>query len=91
MAMSNPVVYIPVFLSNGDPVSGSTRIGKKLGAAGPRTRPLRKLKPGPGLTADVVSADQQRRLRLAMIDLAADRGYENVTVRALTKRAGSAN
>ncbi|HET7444457.1 MAG TPA: TetR/AcrR family transcriptional regulator [Solirubrobacterales bacterium] len=35
-----------------------------------------------------MSADQQRRLRDAMISLVADRGYGGVTVRALTKEAG---
>lgn len=48
----------------------------------------RKLKPGPGLSPHVVFADQRRRLRAATIDLVAERGYDQVTVRALAKHAG---
>ncbi|MGD9735519.1 MAG: TetR/AcrR family transcriptional regulator [Solirubrobacterales bacterium] len=53
-----------------------------------RSRPARKLKPGPGLTADVVFADQRRRLREAAIELIAAGGYERATVRALSQQAG---
>lgn len=54
----------------------------------PRRQQVRKLKPGPGLSPHVVFADQRRRLRAATIDLVAERGYANVTVRALAKHAG---
>ena len=49
---------------------------------------IRKLKPGPGLSADRVEADQQRRLHRAMIDLIGERGWPGVKVRALTRAAG---
>jgi AcrR family transcriptional regulator len=62
--------------------------GKSSGEERPRRQPIRKLKPGPGLSPHVVVADQRRRLRAAMIDLVAERGYERVTVRALAKHAG---
>lgn len=50
--------------------------------------PARKLKPGPGLSAAAVSADQRQRLRAATIELVGGRGYDHVTVRALAKHAG---
>ncbi len=48
----------------------------------------RKLKPGPGRSADEVAADQRRRIHAAMVDLVAELGYEDVTVRELAHRAG---
>lgn len=48
---------------------------------------LRKLKPGPGLSRQEVSLDQKARLRIALSDLAAERGYDSITVRALIRRA----
>jgi AcrR family transcriptional regulator len=51
-------------------------------------RRYRKLKPGPGHSAEEVSADQRRRIHAAMIDLVAERGYEAVTVRELARQAG---
>lgn len=48
----------------------------------------RKLKPGPGQAPDEVACDQRRRLHEAMIELVSERGYEAVTVRELTGRAG---
>ena len=50
--------------------------------------PFRKLKPGPGLAADAVAADQRRRIHEAMIGLVIERGYERVTVRGLAELAG---
>lgn len=47
-----------------------------------------KLKPGPGLTPDAVFADQDRRLREALFELVADRGYDGVTLRGVSKLAG---
>lgn len=47
-----------------------------------------KLKPGPGLTPDAVFEDQGRRLREAMFELVADRGYGQVSLRGLSKLAG---
>jgi AcrR family transcriptional regulator len=52
------------------------------------SRVPRKLKPGPGLPRDVVLADQRKRLRVAVIELAATQGFERVTVRGLSREAG---
>jgi AcrR family transcriptional regulator len=48
----------------------------------------RRLKPGPGLAPDLVSADQRARLLEAMVELTVVDGFEEVTVRALAQRAG---
>jgi AcrR family transcriptional regulator len=50
--------------------------------------PYKKLQPGPGLSSKQVLAHQRARLCGAMLVLAADRGFRNVTVRSLTARAG---
>lgn len=47
-----------------------------------------KLKPGPGLPADQVVADQRRRLHGAMIALVDESGWGTVRVRSLAKAAG---
>jgi len=47
----------------------------------------RRLRPGPGLSRGQVAADQQARLRRAVIEIVATDGYEALTVRGLTKRA----
>jgi AcrR family transcriptional regulator len=47
-----------------------------------------KLRPGPGRATDEVLASQRARLRTAMVELCAERGYEHVTVRALARLAG---
>lgn len=52
------------------------------------TPDYRKLKPGPGRPAGEVACDQRRRLYEAMIELVSERGYEALTVRELTGRAG---
>jgi AcrR family transcriptional regulator len=57
-------------------------------AASPHRSLYAKLKPGPGRSEEEVLDSQRSRLRRAMIDLSADRGYEAVTVRALTRLAG---
>jgi AcrR family transcriptional regulator len=49
--------------------------------------PFTKLKPGPGLSREAVAADQCLRLRAALCALAAESGYDTVTVRALIRRA----
>lgn len=46
-----------------------------------------RLRPGPGLSREVVAAHQQARLHQAMIEIVAAHGYEGVTVRGLAKRA----
>lgn len=46
-----------------------------------------KLKPGPGISSRQVKEHQQARLRGAMVELAATRGYEKVTVRGLSNLA----
>jgi AcrR family transcriptional regulator len=48
----------------------------------------RKLRPGPGLKRQEVSASQRARIHRAMVELAADAGHEHVTVRGLTRTAG---
>jgi AcrR family transcriptional regulator len=58
------------------------------GSDPPNTPLYRKLKPGPGKKRDQVGANQRGRLQGAMIELAAGRGYENVTVRDLAQLAG---
>jgi AcrR family transcriptional regulator len=57
--------------------------------ADPSTSPGRypRLRPGPGLSREIVAAHQQSRLQQALIELVAARGYEAVTVRGLAKRA----
>jgi AcrR family transcriptional regulator len=53
------------------------------------TQPLyAKLKPGPGRSSEEVFANQRARLRGAMSELTAERGYETVTVRDLSFLAG---
>lgn len=47
-----------------------------------------KLRPGPGRSADLVVAHQRARLRGAMIEMVAERGYDRVTVRGLARLAG---
>jgi AcrR family transcriptional regulator len=47
-----------------------------------------KLKPGPGLTADQVLADQRRRLHGAMAALVDESGWSKVRVRSLARTAG---
>src|ERR1700710_1034704 len=47
-----------------------------------------KLKPGPGLPADEVIADQRRRLHGAMIALVDQSGWNTVRVRSLARAAG---
>ncbi len=48
---------------------------------------FRKLKPGPGHSAEEVLADQRARLQRALVDLVGEHGYHDVTVRALSRRA----
>jgi AcrR family transcriptional regulator len=50
--------------------------------------PYQKLRPGPGLPAERVIANQRARLCSAMIELAAGLGYQGVTVRRLSGVAG---
>jgi len=47
-----------------------------------------RLKPGPGHSPEEVRASQRIRIHRAMIELAAERGHERVTIRSLTRRAG---
>jgi AcrR family transcriptional regulator len=46
-----------------------------------------RLRPGPGLSREIVETHQRSRLRRATIELVATHGYETLTVRRLTKRA----
>jgi AcrR family transcriptional regulator len=62
---------------------------RSFGRDAPPRKPLyAKLKPGPGLSSEVVFANQRTRLHGAMIELVAERGYEGVTVRSLARLAG---
>src|ERR1700754_1555369 len=61
--------------------------GAALAAPSAEKDVLRKLKPGPGLSRDVVAMDQKLRLRVALSGIAAESGYDAVTVRALIPRA----
>jgi AcrR family transcriptional regulator len=47
-----------------------------------------RLRPGPGQSPERVRASQRGRISRAMVELAADAGYECVTVRALSRAAG---
>lgn len=47
-----------------------------------------RLKPGPGHSREEVRASQRSRIHRAMIELAAEGGYERVTVRSLARTAG---
>ncbi len=49
---------------------------------------FRKLKPGPGLPAEQVLADQRRRLQGAMIAVVDSAGWSGVRVRTLARTAG---
>ncbi len=61
--------------------------GIAVSAPAPQKTVFRKLKPGPGLSREAVAADQCLRLRAALCSLAAESGYDAVTVRALIRRA----
>jgi TetR/AcrR family transcriptional regulator len=61
--------------------------GEALAARSAEKAGLRKLKPGPGLSREAVAIDQKLRLRIALSTLAAESGYDSVTVRALIRRA----
>jgi AcrR family transcriptional regulator len=47
-----------------------------------------KLKPGPGRPASEVAAHQSARIRSAMVELVAERGYDAVTARELARVSG---
>jgi AcrR family transcriptional regulator len=49
---------------------------------------FQRLKPGPGQSPEQVRMSQRDRIHRAMVELAADVGYEHVTVRALMQVAG---
>src|SRR5215813_6570234 len=49
---------------------------------------FQKLKPGPGLPAEQVLADQRRRLQGAMVALIDGLGWDGVRVRSLSRAAG---
>jgi AcrR family transcriptional regulator len=61
--------------------------GAAVAASKPEQVVLGKLRPGPGLARETVAADQRLRLRAALSGLAAESGYDTVTVRALIHRA----
>lgn len=64
-----------------------TRTGRK-GTRAHKSSLYRKLKPGPGHSASEVVANQRARLRRAMVELVAERGFSGVTVRGLSSTAG---
>jgi AcrR family transcriptional regulator len=47
-----------------------------------------KLSPGPGMTADEVASHQRTRLHGAVIEIAGEQGYGEVTVREVSRLAG---
>ena len=53
-----------------------------------RSHLLAKLKPGPGQLPEEVRASQQARIRHAMVELVAERGYSGVTIRGLVRTSG---
>lgn len=53
-----------------------------------RRASFRKLKPGPGLPAEAVAADQRRRIHAALIEMVSAVGLAAVTVRGLAEWAG---
>lgn len=62
--------------------------GAALAAPSAEKGVLKKLKPGPGLSREAVAMDQKLRLRVALCTLAAESGYDAITVRLLIRRAG---
>lgn len=66
---------------------GAAPVTSAVGEAPPEAL-YRKLKPGPGRSADEVFANQSARLCGAMVELVAECGYERVTVRGLARLAG---
>jgi AcrR family transcriptional regulator len=65
---------------------GTNRSTNSRGARSRSTR-YPKLKPGPGRSADEVAEHQRRRLQKAMVELAAEHGYNGVAVAALSSHA----
>jgi AcrR family transcriptional regulator len=63
-------------------------LGSNGGGARPSGSLYRKLSPGPGKSASDVAAHQRVRIHGAMLEIAAERGYDAVTVRELTQLAG---
>lgn len=51
-------------------------------------RPSGRLKPGPGMSAAEVGRHQRARIHDAFLELIAERGYEGITLRSLTRLAG---
>jgi len=62
------------------------------GGRTPSNRPRKsfyaKLKPGPGHSSHEVRADQRARLFAAVIELTAERGYDGLTVRGISRTSG---
>lgn len=75
--------------TNGSRGRASAGATGRSNARGARTRSSRypKLRPGPGRSPEDVADHQRRRLQKAMVELAAEHGYNAVSVVALTKRA----
>lgn len=62
---------------------------RSAGRGGSTRNPIfRKLKPGPGHSAEEVLANQRGRLQAAMVELVGEHGYPDVTVRGLARWAG---
>lgn len=61
--------------------------GRRYSGLEPPSWGYRRLRPGPGLSKEEVSAHQRSRLQRAIVEIVAARGYEALTVRGLTKRA----
>jgi AcrR family transcriptional regulator len=69
--------------------AGAGATGRSNSSRGARSRSARypKLKPGPGLSAKDVAAHQRGRLREAMVELAAEHGYNGFAVATLANQA----
>lgn len=62
--------------------------GVEAPGTGARRSSYRKLKPGPGRSAEAVASHQRGRLQAAMVELVAEGGYNAVTVGLLVATAG---
>jgi AcrR family transcriptional regulator len=70
--------------------AGAGATGRSNSSRGARSRSARypKLKPGPGLSAKEVAVHQRGRLQEAMVELAAEHGYDGFAVATLSNHAG---
>jgi AcrR family transcriptional regulator len=65
-----------------------TRVASGATIKGGLATEYERLKPGPGRSAEEVRTNQRARIHRAMVELTGEKGYQDVTVRALTRTAG---